>query len=222
MTGILIVEDEARITSFLSRVLSSCGFEVACAPGGAAAVKMLERERYDLVLLDLLLPGQDGFTVLERALELRPNQEVVVLSALSDVESKVKCFELGAADYVTKPFILAELVARIRARIRHSKHLSASRYLESGAVRLDLQRRVALVAGTRIALSTREFHLLEYLMQKEGEVCTREELLAAVWGYTFDPGTNVVDVYVRRLRGKLGGEVIETLRNVGYCYPAAA
>jgi two-component system copper resistance phosphate regulon response regulator CusR len=222
VAGILIVEDEARIASFLSRALSSCGFEVAWASSSPTAIRMLEGGHYDLVLLDLLLSGKNGFTVLERAFELRPSQEVLVLSALSDVESKIKCFQLGAADYVTKPFNLAELVARIRARIRHSRDLNGTRYLESGSVRLDLQRRDAFVGEQRIALSTREFHLLLHLMQREGEVCPREELLASVWGYTFDPRTNVVDVYVRRLRGKLGGEVIETIRNVGYCYPSAA
>jgi len=222
MSRILVVEDEARIASFLHRALTSCGFEVVCAPNGQAALEACEREPYDLVLLDLLLPGLDGFSFLERVYELRPEQEVLVLSALSDVESKVRCFELGAADYVTKPFVLAELVARIRTRVRHSRAFAGKRFLEGGPLRLDLHRRIALTKGTRIELSTREFHLLEYLMRKDGDVCTREELLASVWGFTFDPGTNVVDVYVRRLRSKLGDDVIETVRNVGYCYAAAA
>ena len=216
--GILVVEDEHRIASFLSRALTACGFEVTCTTNGDTALEMLEREPYDLVLLDLLLPGTDGFSFLERSLQVRPTQEVLVLSALSDVESKVKCFELGAADYVTKPFVLAELIARIRARLRQSRALNTTRFLDSGAVRLDLQRRTASCGGTRVSLSTREFHLLEHLMRREGEVCPREELLASVWGYTFDPGTNVVDVYVRRLRGKLGDDLIETIRNVGYCF----
>ena len=221
MAGILIVEDEARIASFLSRALSACGFEVTCTVAATAAETLLARERYDLVLLDLLLPDQDGFSVLERSLELRPDQEVLVLSALSDVESKIKCFELGAADYVTKPFVLQELVARIRARIRRSKNLPGTRYLEAETIRLDLQRHIALLDGRRIELSSREFHLLEHLMRRRGEVCSRQELLALVWGYTFDPGTNVVDVYIRRLRAKLGVDVIETVRNVGYCYASA-
>jgi DNA-binding response OmpR family regulator len=222
MAAIMIVEDEERIASFLTRALSSCGFEVVCAGSAAGAAKLLEEGRYDLILLDLLLPGEDGFTVLERSLDLQPTQEVVILSALSDVESKIKCFELGAADYVTKPFVLAELVARIRIRIRQSRDLAAVRFLETDMISLDLQRRVAMVNGKRFALSTREFDLLAYLMRKMGEVCPREELLASVWGYSFDPGTNVVDVYVRRLREKLGSDVIETVRNVGYSYPSAA
>ena len=220
MAGILIVEDEARIASFLSRALSACGFEVTCTVAATAAETLLARERYDLVLLDLLLPDQDGFSVLERSLELRPDQEVLVLSALSDVESKIKCFELGAADYVTKPFVLAELVARVRARVRESKDLTGSQYLVSDTVKLDLQRHVAVLSGKRHELSTREFHLLEYLMRRMGQVCPRGELLASVWGYQFNP--NVVDVYVRRLRGKLGDDVIETVRSIGYCYPESA
>jgi DNA-binding response OmpR family regulator len=218
MGGILVVEDEQRIASFLSRALSACGFEVDCSTDGRTAVEMLEREPYDLVLLDLLLPGLDGFAFLERSREVRPTQEVLVLSALSDVESKVKCFELGASDYVTKPFVLAELIARIRTRLRQSQVISTTRYLDVGGVRLDLQRRTVSRGGERIGLSTREFHLLEHLMQRAGDVCRREELLASVWGYSFDPGTNVVDVYVRRLRGKLGDDLIETVRNVGYSY----
>lgn len=219
---VLVVEDEARIESFLRRALESCGFEVASAFDGQAALEACRREAYDLVLLDLLLPNLDGFSFLEQVHELRPEQEVLVLSALSDVESKVRCFELGAGDYVTKPFALAELIARIRTRVRHSKAVVGTRYLDGGAMRLDLHRRVALTKGKRIELSTREFLLLEYLMRRDGDVCTREELLASVWGFTFDPGTNVVDVYVRRLRSKLGEHVIETVRNVGYCYAAAA
>ena len=218
MSRILVVEDEPRIASFLSRALSACGFDVTCATNGRTALDMLDQKQYELVLLDLLLPGLDGFSFLDGALRARPTQEVLVLSALSDVESKVKCFELGAADYVTKPFVLAELVARIRARLRQSQAVNASRFLDVGPIRLDIQRRTVSFDGKRIALSTREFHLLEHLMQKDGEVCTREELLASVWGYTFDPGTNVVDVYIRRLRGKLGDGLIETVRNVGYCY----
>src|SRR3970282_615333 len=121
MSRILVVEDEPRIESFLRRALTSCGFDVTCVPNGETALEACEREPYDLVLLDLLLPGLDGFSFLERVYELRPEQEVLVLSALSDVESKVRCFELAAADYVTKPFVLAELMARIRTRVRHSR-----------------------------------------------------------------------------------------------------
>jgi DNA-binding response OmpR family regulator len=219
---ILIVEDEARIASFLGRALTSCGFEVEWANDGDAALKKLTQVSYDLVLLDLLLPSVDGFSVLRELTAVGPDQQVLVLSALSDVESKVRCFELGASDYLTKPFSIAELVARVRARVQHESDRVDARFLEQGGLKLDLRRRVAISNGRPVNLSTREFLLLEYLMRKEGDVCTRQELLAAVWGYTFDPGTNVVDVYVRRLRSKVGREIIETIRNVGYCYAAAA
>lgn len=222
MNRILIVEDEARIENFLRRALTSVGFDVTSVADGQAALKACLAEPYDLVLLDLLLPGLDGFSFLEQISKVRPEQEVLVLSALSDVESKVRCFELGAADYVTKPFALAELIARIRTRVRQPRGAAAARFLEGGLLTLDLHRRAVLTNGTRIELSTREFLLLEYLMRKDGDVCSRKELLASVWGVTFDPGTNVVDVYVRRLRSKLGNGVIETVRNVGYCYAAAA
>jgi DNA-binding response OmpR family regulator len=218
MNRVLIVEDEPKIASFLTRALSACGLEVSQAQDGRSALEMILRDRFDLVLLDLLLPGTDGISVLETTMARHPTQEVVVLSALSDSESKVKCFELGATDFVTKPFILPELVARIRTRLRHARDLTAQRFLDAGGVRLDLQRRAVYLEGEKISLSAREFHLLEHLMRKEGEVCTRSELLASVWGYSFDPQTNVVDVYVRRLRSKLGADVIETIRNVGYCF----
>ena len=222
MARLLIVEDEPKIAMFLRRALTACGFEVDWVNDGVPALERLARGSYDLVLLDLLLPGTDGFSLLREISELRIEQEVLVLSALADVESKVKCFELGASDYLTKPFSVAELVARVRARVHDANERVGVRFLEQGGVKLDLQRRAVISKGSTINLSTREFLLLEYLMRKEGNVCTREELLASVWGYTFDPGTNVVDVYVRRLRSKVGHDVIETIRNVGYCYSVAA
>jgi len=220
-TRILVVEDEARIRNFLCRALANCGYDVSSASDGSAALELLEREAYDLVLLDLLLPGVDGFYVLRRLAEIRPSQEVLVLSALSDIESKVRCFELGAGDYVTKPFSFAELVARVRKRVRESRERRARRYLDCGPLRLDLQERAAFVRGRKVELSTREFVLLAYLIRKGNEVSTREELLQSVWGYTFDPGTNVVDVYVCRLRRKVGEDLIETIRNAGYCCASA-
>jgi two-component system, OmpR family, response regulator len=145
---------------------------------------------------------------------------VVVLSALSDVETKVRCLEFGASDYLSKPFSLSELVARIRARLRQPSAGPRHRFLEAGGLRLDLTRRLAEKDGTRVALSEREFLLLEHLMRADGDVCSRQELLAEVWGYSFDPGSNVVEVCVRRLRAKVGADVIETVRNVGYRFDA--
>lgn len=218
---ILVVEDEPRISDLLTRALARCAFAAEAAADGPSALAKLRHTAYDAVLLDLLLPGMDGFEVLERIRSLHPTQEILVLSSLSDARSKVRCFELGASDYISKPFALAELVARIRTRIRQAVPANGGRYLADEKLVLDLHRHAAISAGKTVSLSPREFFLLECLVRREGEVCTREELLEAVWGYSFDPGTNVVDVCVRRLRGKLGPGIIETVRSVGYCYGEA-
>jgi two-component system copper resistance phosphate regulon response regulator CusR len=214
---LLVVDDEERIARLLVRLLGASGFEVDRARDGVRACELLERD-YALVVLDLLLPVLDGFEVLRCVRDTRPGQPVLVLSALSDVESKVRCFELGAADYVTKPFALAELLARVRARVHDRLYAEASRFVGDGRLRLDLQSRVVNADGHVVPLSAREFELLAYLMRQAGRVCSRQELLEHVWACAFDPHTNVVDVFVRRLRSKLGGDVIETMRNVGYRY----
>src|SRR5262249_28678322 len=146
---------------------------------------------------DLLMPGMDGYEVLRRILEEDPAQRVLVLSAVGDVESRVRCLRMGAADYLPKPFAIAELVERVKRRLAERAIPAAQRWLEVGAVRLDLQRRVLRVADRETSLSQREFILLGYLMRHAGEVCSRDELLADVWGYGYDPGSNVVDVCVR-------------------------
>jgi DNA-binding response OmpR family regulator len=215
---ILVVEDESRIAHVLTNALASCAFETDHAPDGGTALRKLRKRAYDVVLLDLLLPGMDGFETLARIRALRPMQEVIALSSLSDAGSKVRCFELGASDYVSKPFALAELVARIRARIRLAARPDDGRYLRNHRLILDLHRHAAIKDTHTIRLSPREFFLLECLVRNEGKVCTREELLETVWGCSFDPGTNVVDVCIRRLRGKLGRDIVETVRSVGYCY----
>lgn len=216
MHRVLIVEDEERIASFVSRGLTSEGFSVDTANDGIRGLEMARRGGYDLVVLDLLLPSLNGVSVLRSIMQDQPDQPVLVLSALSAVRAKVRCLELGATDYLAKPFELAELLARVRARMRQPAAGPADRVIQAGPITLDLTRRAADVGDGPIALTTREFHLLRYLMHKGGAVCTREELLAEIWGYSFDPGTNVVDVYVRRLRSKLRGDVIETVRSVGY------
>jgi DNA-binding response OmpR family regulator len=221
MQRVLVVEDEARIAMSVQRALSACGYQVEWARDGHRALAELSHGSYDVTLLDLILPGPiDGFRLLGEIAALRSNHKVIVLSALSDVESKVRCFEAGASDYLTKPFVIAELVARIRARVSLENN-RPSRYLEDDGVRLDRHRRVVMSNGSTIALSPKEFLLLEYLMRKQGEVCSRPELLQEIWGYHFDPGTNVLDVYVRRVRRKVGRDLIETIRNVGYRYAAS-
>jgi DNA-binding response OmpR family regulator len=210
------VEDEPRIASFLSRTLSEQGLRVDTAPDGDRGLELAQTGNYELVVLDLLLPGRDGISVLQGIMEHRPDQRVLVLSALSDVDSKVRCLELGASDYMTKPFALAELVARVRARLRQPPAPAPDRFLRVGPLVLDMVRRVADAGRGAVTLTEREFALLSVLMTERGEVCSRKRLLAEVWGMSFDTGSNVVDVYVGRLRSKLGEDVIETVRNVGY------
>jgi len=211
-----VVDDEPRIVSFVSRALSAEGFQVDGAPDGTRGLELAATGAYDLVVLDLLLPELDGVSVLQGVMERRPAQRVLVLSALSDVETKVRCLEFGASDYLSKPFSLAELIARVRARLRQPGVGPRHRFLHRFGLTLDLTRRVAETEGRRVTLSEREFLLLERLMREDGEVCSRQRLLADVWGYSFDPGSNVVDVCIGRLRTKLGADLIETVRNVGY------
>ncbi|HEY7667642.1 MAG TPA: response regulator transcription factor [Actinomycetota bacterium] len=220
MTRVLVVDDEPRIVSFVSRALAAEGFQVDGAPDGTRGFDLARTGRYELVVLDLLLPGMDGVTVLRRLIQERPQQRVLVLSALGDVEDKVRCLDLGASDYLAKPFALAELVARVRARLRQAASGPEERYLRVGDVQLDRLRRVADTGAGPVRLTERESGLLEYLMLREGDVCSRARLLADVWGYGFDPGSNLVDVCVGRLRAKLGADAIETVRNVGYRFHA--
>ncbi len=205
------------------RALDADGHSTEGATEGDSGLKLALSGRFDLIILDLLMPGIDGTTVLERTLAERPGQPVLVLSALSDAETKVRCFTLGAVDYLAKPFALAELRARVKARMKatlaangNGTGSAAAGTLSAGRIRLDVQRRVADAGEGPRQMSNREFLLLRYLMSHPGKVCTREEILTEVWGFSFDPGTNVVDVYIGRLRSKLGAFTIETVRNVGY------
>ncbi len=221
MSRILVVDDEPRIVSFVSRALSGKGFAVDSAFGGLRGLELAQSGRYDLVVLDLMLPDLDGVSVLRGIVAHRPEQPVLVLSAVRDVNARVRCLELGAVDYMPKPFALPELMARIRARLRkqvpssHS-HRECDLALRADGIVVDPHTRTVDRGAGAVVLTPREFALLERLMRDDGEVCSRQELLADVWGYSFDPGTNVVDVYVGRLRKKLGKDVIECVRDVGY------
>jgi two-component system copper resistance phosphate regulon response regulator CusR len=219
MARILVVDGEPRTTLVLDRALTEFGHGVDAASDGPQALELAASGAYRLVLLDLALPGEDGMEVLRRMIAARPEQQVMVLSTQSEVETKVRCLDLGAVDYVTKPVSLAELLARVRRRLAGT---GGERVLRAGPVTLDLQRRLVEVGGDPIPLTGREFLLLRHLMLQPGEVCTRVDLLSEVWGYSFDPGTNVVDVCVRRLRAKVGAERIETIRNVGYAFQASS
>jgi two-component system copper resistance phosphate regulon response regulator CusR len=218
---ILVVEDEPRILTFLSRALEAEGFEVDGAENGPAGLARAMGGQYDLVILDLLLPRVDGLTVLRELNRRRPELPVLIVSARSDLRTKLRGFELGASDYVAKPFAFDELLARVRVQLRAQP--SADRSLVAGGnIVLDLARRQARIGTRVIDLSDREFRLLHHLVQHAGEVVSRESILSAVWGYYFDPSSNVVDVCVRRVRKKLGGEApIETVRHAGYRIAAA-
>jgi DNA-binding response OmpR family regulator len=212
---ILVVEDETRILDFLARGLSADGMTVDWARTGPEAVKRALEQRYDLVLLDLVLPQLNGLAVLERIQQTRPELPVIVVSARGDLSTKLKAFQLGARDYVAKPFSLDELRARMRVHLVQS--LGRRSVLRAGRLELDLTTREARVGSVRATLSDREFQLLGYLAEHAGEAVSRERLLSAVWGFGFDPGSNVVDVCVRRIRRRLGSQSpIETVRNVGY------
>ncbi|WP_316528003.1 response regulator transcription factor [Kitasatospora brasiliensis] len=220
MARLLVVEDEARLRTYLHRTLEADGHLVDGAGSGPEAVRRLWDAEYDLVVLDLMLPGFDGFEVMRRAFERRPDQRVLVLSAVMDVATRVRCLRLGAVDFLGKPFATVELVERVRTRLRTPAAGAAQRWLHVGSAALDLDRQALSLGGREVPLSHREFMLLGHLMRRAGEVCSRRELLAGVWGHTDDLGSNVVDATVRRIRGKVPRPVIETVRNVGYAFSA--
>jgi DNA-binding response OmpR family regulator len=193
------------------------GFTVDAAENGAEGLERALRSAYDVVLLDLLLPGIDGLSILRELQRRRPGLPVVIVSARSDLQTKLRGFGLGASDYVSKPFSFDELVARVRVHSRRRAPRNNDGLVHAGALTLDLARRQARVGELVTDLSDREFRVLHHLVEHAGEVVSRERLLSQVWGYHFDPGSNVVDVCVRRLRKKLGpGELIETVRHAGY------
>ncbi len=216
MTRILIAEDEERIVSFLEKGLQAAGYSTLAASTGTDAADMARDDLFDLLILDLGLPGVDGHEVLRRIRARGEKMPVVILTARDGVEDTVAGFEGGADDYVTKPFRFEELLARVRARLRDADAQPESAVLEHGEVALDLRSRRASVGDRTVDLSAREFALLEALMRRPDQVLTRQQLLSHVWGYDFDPGSNVVDVYVRYLRRKLGADHIETVRGIGY------
>ena len=262
---ILIVDDEPKIRSFIGRALAAAGYATEFADSGAEGLRRALATRYDLVILDLVMPDLDGRQVLGRLLAARPGQAVIVLSCVADVAAKVDCLERGAQDYLTKPFSLAELLARVRVRLRGEPHAHAeaaargaartaagngtaepggtggpqaphpsapsapsaqgsaggnahphAEVILAGDVTLDVGRLVADIGHGPVPLTRLEFLLLRELAEHVGQSVPKGELLATVWGYDFDPGSNVVDVCVRRLRSKLGFDLIKTVRGEGY------
>jgi DNA-binding response OmpR family regulator len=215
MSRILIAEDEPRLASFLEKGLRAQGFTTTVVKDGATASAMAQDEEFDLLVLDLGLPGKEGPEVLRDMRRAGQRMPVLILTARDDLDSTVAGLEGGADDYVTKPFKFEELLARIRARLREQSEPEQT-VLEAGGVTLDMKTRRATVEGRTIELSAREYTMLEVLMRHAGQVLSREQLLSHVWGYDHDPGSNVVDVYVGYLRKKLGPDVIETARGMGY------
>jgi two-component system OmpR family response regulator len=220
MARVLVADDEPKLVSCLLRALAARGVTADGATDAPRALKMALAGSFDLIVLDLLMPTDDGPGVFEQAMARRPSQRVLVLSASSDLETKLRCFELGASDYLTKPFALAELLARVCAQLRSNRMTSTDATVAAAGITLDMDRRVVDAGDGPVKVSERELLLLRHLLVRAGDVCTRQEILSAVWGCSFDPGTNVVDVYVKRLRSKLGPYAIATVRNVGYCVAA--
>jgi DNA-binding response OmpR family regulator len=226
MSGqILVIEDEPGIVDFLERGLRAQGFDVISAMDGSAGTAAAVDHDIDLVVLDLMLPGKSGLDVLATLREDKPGLPVIVLTALGEVEHRVAGLDAGAVDYLTKPFSLTELAARIRAQLRAASHAPRTT-LTAGDIEVNLITREVRRGGELVRLSTTEFELLAYLMHNRGHVLSREQILRAVWGYEYDPGTNVVDVYIGYLRRKLrnadGWRVpIATVRSVGYRFDAS-
>lgn len=216
MSHILIAEDESRITSFLEKGLRAKGFSTTTVIDGQQAWQHASSGQYDLMILDLSLPIRDGMSVLHALRADGSQLPVVILTARDTVADTVTGLQSGADDYLRKPFAFDELLARIELRLRSSGALPEPTVLHAGPVVLDLRARRARVDGRWVELTTREFALAEQFMRHPDQVLTREQLLSRVWGLDFDPGSNVIDVYVRYLRRKLGEDRIETVRGTGY------
>jgi DNA-binding response OmpR family regulator len=216
---ILVIEDEPGIVDFLERGLEAHGFEVRSALDGVSGTERATGEEIDLVVLDMMLPGRSGLEVLAELRQAKPDLPVIVLTARGEVEDRVTGLDYGAVDYVTKPFSLKELAARIRAQLRVAAQTTTTT-LSAGDIEIDLISRKVQHAGQPVRLSTTEFDLFVYLLRNRGRVLSRDQILRAVWGYDHDPGTNVVDVYIGYLRRKFrdGGPTVPivTIRSVGY------
>lgn len=221
MANILIIEDEAGISSFVSKGLKAAGYQPTVAATGRDGINHLLTGGYDLAVLDIGLPDIDGFEVLEQARGQGVVIPVIILTARSSVEDTVSGLESGADDYMAKPFRFEELLARIRLRLRSAQSTTSGApasitTINFGGITLDLRSRKVNVDGRDVELSAREFAMLEFFMTHPGQVLSRVQLLDNVWGYDFDPGSNVVDVYVRYLRQKIGAKRLETVRGMGY------
>ena len=215
MNRVLIVEDDAGMASFIEKGLRSRGYTTKVLRDGASALSVASDNDFDLAILDLGLPDIDGLSVLRELRRRGEKMPVLILTARDDTRDMVEGLDAGAGDYITKPFKLDELLARIRVQLRDGGSADPT-VLDSSGLTLDLRTRKAMAEGEIIELTAREFTMLETFMRHEGQVLSREQLLAHVWGYDYDPGSNVVEVYVGYLRRKLGESRIETVRGMGY------
>jgi DNA-binding response OmpR family regulator len=221
---VLLVEDDASIAEFVARALREHGYTVDQAADGIDGLDLAKRERYDAAIVDLMLPGRDGLGLIEEIRRARVATPVLVLTAKRSVDDRVRGLQTGADDYLTKPFALPELLARVQALIRRSTGAVESPLLTVGGLTLDLLTRRVERDGRAIDLRPREFSLLELLMRNEGRVVSKTMILSHVWGYAFDPGSNVVDVLVFRLREKIDRgfdtPLLHTVRGMGYVLKA--
>lgn len=220
MHRILVAEDEPRIASFVQKGLGAHGFTTAIAPNAQEAIAQALEASFDLLILDLGLPDKDGHQVIAELRGQGATLPIIILTARDDIQDKVNGLEGGADDYLTKPFRFEELLARVRVRLRQSADPAGSavaeQVLQVGEIALNLHTRRATVGGQMVDLPAREFTLAETFFRHPGQVLSREQLLDRVWGYDYNPGSNIVDVYVGYLRKKLGAELIETVRGMGY------
>jgi DNA-binding response OmpR family regulator len=216
---ILVIEDDKKTASFIRKALRGEGFAVDVCHDGEDGLHLAETTPYDALVLDIMLPGRDGLSVLRQLRDRRHTVPVLLLSARGEVNERVEGLDAGADDYLPKPFVLAELIARVRAMGRRSGEARAA-VLQVADLSLDTVTRVARRGDVTIDLTAREYRLLEFLMRTPGRICGRMSILEKVWDYDFDPGTNLVDVYVRRLREKIDAglepKLIHTVRGVGY------
>jgi DNA-binding response OmpR family regulator len=220
MNRILIAEDEVRIAAFLEKGLRASGFTTTHVKNGQEAISMARSEDFDLLILDIGLPIKNGFQVLEEVRGRGEKLRIIVLTAFDDVEDTIAALNGGANDYVTKPFDFEELLARVRVQLRDliipKARGSKVTTLQVGNVVLDLLTRQVWVENREVEMSTKEFSMAEVFLRHPMQVLSREQLLTRVWGYDYDPGSNIVDVYIGHLRRKLGSELIETIRGTGY------
>ncbi len=216
---ILLAEDEKKIADYIKKGLEEMGHSVEWCEDGNRAYEFATSAQFDSLILDIMLPGRDGLSILKNLREQNNSVPILILTARSELNERLEGFQLGADDYLTKPFYLEELIARLHSIVRRSNGQGHS-IIKAGELSLNVVTRCSTFHEHTIELTNREFALLEYMMQSSGRVFTRTQIYEHVWGYDFDPGTNLVDVYIRKIRSKLEAihpdEVIETIRGTGY------